>query len=219
MGLGERKEIEFHAKRLGEFIAHVRNAVLKLGEDKSKFRVYLVAHSMGGLVCRCYLQNPKIPALPGSDKIKDKDIAKQNMMRKGVDKLFTYATPHGGIEFRKGFGWVEGLRDFLDINNSGNFGEKKMKKFLGLKTGEKNLNTLNGKYPPERVFSLIGTDSRDYGAAGGMSRRSVGSLSDGLVQIENASVLGSPRAFIHRSHSGHYGIVNSEFYLEKSALM
>ena len=210
MGLGERKEIEFHAKRLGEFIAHVRNAVLKPGEDKSKFRVYLVAHSMGGLVCRCYLQNPKIPALPGSDKIKDKDIAKQNMMRKGVDKLFTYATPHGGIEFRKGFGWVEGLRDFLDINNSGNFGEKKMKKFLGLKSGEKNLNTLNGKYPCERVFSLIGTDSRDYGAAGGMSRRSVGSLSDGLVQIENASVLGSPRAFIHRSHSGHYGIVNSE---------
>jgi alpha-beta hydrolase superfamily lysophospholipase len=24
-----------------------------------KFRVYLVAHSMGGLVCRAFLQNPK----------------------------------------------------------------------------------------------------------------------------------------------------------------
>ena len=35
-------------------------------------------------------------------------------------------------------------------------------------------------------------------------------MSDGLVQIKNASVAGAPRAFVHRSHSGHYGIVNSE---------
>jgi hypothetical protein len=35
-------------------------------------------------------------------------------------------------------------------------------------------------------------------------------MSDGLVQIGNATVKGSPRAFVHRSHSGHYGIVNSE---------
>jgi hypothetical protein len=30
------------------------------------------------------------------------------------------------------------------------------------------------------------------------------------VQIKNASVEKTPRAFVHRSHSGHYGIVNSE---------
>ena len=51
---------------------------------------------MGGLVCRCYLQNRDIPDLEGK---KSRDWTK-----KGVDKLFTYATPHGGIEFRKGFG-------------------------------------------------------------------------------------------------------------------
>jgi hypothetical protein len=47
----------------------------------------------------------------------------------------------------------------------------------------------------------------------------VGDASDGLVRIENATTHGpgpdgkdvtSPRAFVHRSHSGHYGIVNSE---------
>jgi hypothetical protein len=38
----------------------------------------------------------------------------------------------------------------------------------------------------------------------------VGAHSDGLVQIENAYVKGSPRAYVHRSHSGRYGIVNSE---------
>jgi hypothetical protein len=47
----------------------------------------------------------------------------------------------------------------------------------------------------------------------------VGESSDGLVRIDNATTHGpdahgndvtSPRAFVHRSHSGHYGIVNSE---------
>ena len=35
-------------------------------------------------------------------------------------------------------------------------------------------------------------------------------MSDGLVRIENAAVRGAPRAFVHRSHSGNRGIVNSE---------
>jgi hypothetical protein len=44
----------------------------------------------------------------------------------------------------------------------------------------------------------------------GLSRTLVGPQSDGLVQIENASVHRSHRAYIHRSHSGRYGMVNSE---------
>ena len=55
--------------------------------------------------------------------------------------------------------------------------------------------------------------------AGGLSAWAAGDASDGLVRIENATTHGpgadgkdvsSPRAFVHRSHSGHYGIVNSE---------
>jgi hypothetical protein len=54
---------------------------------------------------------------------------------------------------------------------------------------------------------------------GGLSSWAAGDASDGLVRIENATTHGpgpdgndvsSPRAFVHRSHSGHYGIVNSE---------
>ena len=126
-----------------------------------------------------------------------------------MDKVFTYGTPHGGIEFRRGLGWLEGLRDFLDPNNAGNFGPRRMREFLGLPDTEP-LDSLNGRFPAERVFCLVGTDSRDYGAALGLSRRAAGPLSDGLVQIRNASVRGAPRAFVHRSHSGHYGLVNSE---------
>ncbi len=202
-GEGNRKEIEFHAKKLCEFLLHVRHAVLDKNENPEHFRAYLVAHSMGGLICRCYLQHPEIPDLGGDGK------ASGDWRKKGVDKLFTYGTPHGGVEFRRGLGWAEGLRDFFDPNNAGNFGPKRMREFLGLPENMP-INSLNGHYPEERICCLIGTDSRDYGAAGGLAKRAVGPLSDGLVQIKNASVLGAPRAFVHRSHSGYYGLVNSE---------
>ncbi len=200
-GEGKRQEIEFHARKLREFLLHVRGSVLDTGEDVEHFRVHLVAHSMGGLICRCYLQNPEIQDLEGKTSA--------DWCKKGVDKLFTYGTPHGGIEFRRGLGWAEGLRDFLDPNNAGNFGSRRMREFLGL-PDDIPLSSLNGCYPKERVFCLIGTDSRDYGAAGGLAKRAVGPLSDGLVQSRNASVEGAPRAFVHRSHSGYYGLVNSE---------
>lgn len=192
---GERKEIEFHAEKLRQFILHIKKATGQ--EDNKDFRVYLVAHSMGGLVCRCYLQNDKIPNLEGNHS--------RDWTKKGVDKLFTYATPHGGIEFRKGFGWLEGLRDFLAINNSDNFGENRMQEILSLDQNTP-LHSLNNRFPPERVFCLVGTNSQDYGLA----KKVVGPKSDGLVQIENAYVNESARAYTFRSHSGAYGIVNSE---------
>ena len=84
-----------------------------------------------------------------------------------------------------------------------------MREFLGL-SPRTPLNSLFGRFPSERVFCLVGTDSRDYDAAAGLSKRLVGPLSDGLVKIKNATVLGAARAHIHRSHSGPYGLVNSE---------
>jgi hypothetical protein len=75
-------------------------------------------------------------------------------------------------------------------------------------------------FPPERIFNLVGTNPSDYRVLGGLSAWAVGDASDGLVRIEDATTHGpsgpdardvaSPRAFVHRSHSGHYGIVNSE---------
>ena len=206
-GDGKRREIEFHARKLSEFLRHVREAVRDPGEDPGKhrkrFRAYLVAHSMGGLISRCYLQNPNIPDIDGLNEEAKK------ASNKGVDKVFTYGTPHRGITFRRGLGWLEGMRDFIDPNNAGNFGPERMREFLALPEAAP-LHSLNGWFPPERVFCLVGTDARDYGAAAGLSKHAVGPLSDGLVQIKNASVLGAPRAFVHRSHSGYYGLVNSE---------
>ena len=202
-GDGNRKEIEFHAKKLSEFLRHVRTAVLETGEHERRFCVHLVAHSMGGLICRCYLQNPEIPDIDG------RTGDEKTEQTTGVDKVFTYGTPHGGIEFRHGLGWVDGLRDFFDPNNAGNFGPKRMREFLALPEQD-DLRSLNGHFPEERFFCLVGTDARDYGAVAGLAKRAVGPLSDGLVQIRNASVQNAPRAFVYRSHSGHYGLVNSE---------
>jgi hypothetical protein len=75
-------------------------------------------------------------------------------------------------------------------------------------------------FPAERVFNVVGTNPADYLVLKGLSSWAVGDASDGLVRIDNATTFGihtatnerveSPRAFVHRSHSGQYGVVNSE---------
>lgn len=79
-------------------------------------RVHLVAHSMGGLVCRCLLQK----VLPERrEKPTDR-----------VAKFFTYGTPHGGITFDFGFGLLERLRDEIGINGAEIFGPDRMYQYL-----------------------------------------------------------------------------------------
>lgn len=191
-GTGEKIPITHYAGELHKLILQVRQQVT--GGDPAlmkAFRVYLVAHSMGGLICRTFLQNPQV----GTDE--SKSI---------VDKVYTYATPHNGIDVRV-IGNVPALwfENWVDTFNR----DVMAKKFFLLESSDR-VDTLDGKYPPDRFFCLVGTDAADYPAASGWSSRLVGPLSDGLVRIENASVQSAPRAFVHRSHSGDYGIVNSE---------
>ncbi|MFB7595239.1 esterase/lipase family protein [Streptomyces sp. NPDC056160] len=177
--------------------------------DKSKApRVHLVAHSMGGLVCRCLIQKV-LPDL-GLDPA---DY---------VDKLFTYGTPHGGIAFDVGFGVLEKLRDVTGIDGAEIFGPERMYAYLTPKTltdpdgppakWDSRAMPGNGpsSFPHARVFCLVGTDPTDYDVAHGLSAATVGPRSDGLVQIDNAYVPGTHQAYVHRSHSGSYGLVNSE---------
>lgn len=170
-------------------------------------RVHLVAHSMGGLICRCLLQ--KIIPDEGGDP---GDF---------VEKLFTYGTPHGGIAFDVGFGTLEHLRDALDIEGADIFGPRRMYEYLTPAAQQdpggppenwpaREMPDTPGSFPRERIMCLVGTDPADYDVALGLSADTVGARSDGLVQIENAYVPGAHRAYVHRSHSGRYGLVNSE---------
>lgn len=189
-GDGRAPSILEAAKELRQLIAQVRDQIA--GEDEAArrdFRVYLVAHSMGGLICRCLLQNAEL---------RDSEEARL------VDKVFTYAAPHNGIEMA-GVN-VPGILGIWNINN---FNRGRMADFLSVSEGEA-VNALNGHFDPNRFFCLVGTNHKDYDTAGGLSRRLAGEMSDGLVRINNAVVAGTPRAFVHRSHSGPFGIVNSE---------
>ncbi len=86
LGSGTTPTMEQFATNLGELVMRVRDLVCQEPANQltpKQFRCYLVAHSMGGLVCRAFLQNPAL----------DPKHARQY-----VDKFFTYATPHNGID-------------------------------------------------------------------------------------------------------------------------
>lgn len=205
-GSGETPPIQHFGKGLDELILRLRNKVCENPANEvtpEEFRCYLVAHSMGGLVCRAFLHGKdKTGQQLGSDEA-----------RKCVDKFFTYATPHNGIDLRIVRN-VPGWASFGDVNN---FNRGRMAEYLDVPAGD-DVSIVH-KFPPERVFNLVGTNPSDYRTLGGISAWAAGEASDGLVAIPNATTHGpgangadvsSPRAFVHRSHSGHYGIVNSE---------
>ena len=186
---GNRSDIEAYAAGLGDLIVRVRELVC--GDDTARrraFRVHLVAHSMGGLICRCLLQNPRI----GTDAA-----------RAAVDRVFTYATPHNGIDLAV----IGNVPGFFSVNNADNFNRERMAGYLDLAESPDRVDDLAGRFDADRFFCLVGTDDRDYENP---VRRLVGPMSDGLVRIANATVRRAPRAFVHRSHSGTLGIVNSE---------
>lgn len=176
-------------------------------------KVFLVAHSMGGLICRSLLQRVIPESLAGDDGGIDPAAG-----AKYVARVFTYATPHGGIKFAVGFGLLERLRDATRIQGADIFGPDRMYEYLTPPALRRTLTRENfhatempeDGFPLGNLFCLVGSNPEDYDVALGLSSKAVGARSDGLVQIDNAAVKGAVVAVVHRSHSGRYGIVNSE---------
>jgi hypothetical protein len=216
LGVGLKPSMERFAKGLGDLILALRERIYPEGaattiseQEKAagklayeNFRVYLVAHSMGGLVCRAFLQNPK--------------FASDEVVRL-VDKVFTYATPHNGIDITL-LGNVPG---WLKLYSLSTFNRDEIAESLALGAADRDGESVDmlTRFSPKRVFNLVGTNPADYKVAAGLSSVAAGEASDGLVRIKNATTRGrdrtgkieaSPHAFVHRSHSGYFGIVNSE---------
>jgi pimeloyl-ACP methyl ester carboxylesterase len=180
------------------------NLITLIREKTDADKVYLVAHSMGGLVARCMIQ--KISQMTdenGNPRIRAHDL---------VQKFFTYATPHGGIDFdisvldwaMEAFG-PAGADIFAPdrmygyLTKDANWGDQAPQGWDPQVIDEKI-------FDPKNIFCLVGTNPADYG----VPREAVGPKSDGLVKIDKAYVRQANRAFVHRSHSGRYGEVNSE---------
>ncbi len=190
-------DIGTSAQGLVSFISLVRS------KTSGNPRVNLVAHSMGGLICRTALQR----LMPDPQE--------------AVSKLCTAGTPHGGIDPQLGGGIGGWLMDKFGPDGSNIFSPDHMREYMlpagapadaGVdpRTGQWDPRRMVGPFPASRVLSIVGTDSADYAVANGLSTVVMGVQSDGLVAIRNAYVVGSARAYVHRSHSGRYGLINSE---------
>ncbi|EER60549.1 conserved hypothetical protein [Acidovorax delafieldii 2AN] len=219
LGNGKSRSIDEYARELGALIATVRRLVrpralaINPSYRDTEFRCYLVAHSMGGLVVRALLQN-------AANEVTQIDFAGRiepaAPVRGCVAKVFTYATPHNGIEFA-GLNVPEFLGDVSKFNRD------TMRQYLDTVPigGKVNYLPPGIQPPPTHWFTMVGTNRLDYEVAHGASRTFVGRGSDGLVRIDNATlwyqdppgetgrVLPVACAYAYRSHSGAFGIVNS----------
>ena len=209
------RSIEDHAEELRALVceiipARLRACKVDLGANLKHYKVILIAHSMGGLVCRTLIQN----LLP----------RRKENPKDWVHRFITIGTPHKGIELGR-------IPDFMErfVLRKANpfdaniFEEKRMRQYLKLPSDydPHSLGPSDSPYafPVKRCLCLIGSDYESYGAV----QHLTGSFSDGLVKQDRAYVVaGKPDAKgkyaseqksywanVHRAHSGRRGIVNS----------
>lgn len=201
---GKVRTIDQHAQNLWDLInGEIRTEFQQLNVPMNNFKVILIAHSMGGLVCRTLIQ-----CLLPKARIDPKTV---------IHRLATIATPHGGVEL----GAIpDAFQNFVvntfNPDGMGIFKSPMMRKYLDLEkkdAGGKYLYDLNSlgdplsrnAFPVRRCFCLIGSDHKDYGVV----QQVTGGYSDGLVKQNLAFIQGAFTANVHRSHSGYRGIVNS----------
>jgi hypothetical protein len=194
---GKVRNIIEHAEDLYELICEripreLKLANVDLGPNDEDYKVIIIAHSMGGLVSRCLIQNIL--------------ASKKEKAERWIHRFVTIGTPHGGIE-------LSAVPDFLEdlVISKGNalngaiFKRESMVKYLKLPSQTADLQKLSGTFPEGRCLCIIGSDHESYSVV----RKATGSHSDGLVKQSNAYIKGAYWANVHRAHSGRRGIVNS----------
>lgn len=227
---GQAREIKDHGEELRalimEGIPDKLRSFVDLGANDADYKVILIAHSMGGLVCRALIQN----LMP----------SKKQDPKRWIHRFVTMGTPHGGIELGRIPDVAERLAaENLNPVNSGLFYPKQMRSYLKLdetdnegeftydvhSLGLQPTKREKAGFPVGRCLCIIGSNYREYTAVKWVT----GDHSDGLVKQSRAYCVGGPVpeagpgnenpeyppsrvaffANIHRAHSGRVGIVNS----------
>ena len=209
------RSIEEHAEDLRKMVCDTIPAELEengvdLGPNRSKYKIILLAHSMGGLVCRTLIQN----LLP----------EKKEDPKRWIHRLVTMGTPHRGIDLGRIPNIIEDpLTTLLNPFDAAIFKEPRMREYLKLPKNCEvhSLGPVDARsFSVKRCFCLIGSDYSSYNVV----RQVTGNHSDGLVKQDHAYLVAGPRppkdqdypddrvcfwANVHRAHSGRRGIVNS----------
>jgi hypothetical protein len=228
------RSIEDHAEDLYTLVCEtiperLRAAGVDLGKNNEDYRVILIAHSMGGLVCRTLIQN-LLPAtkcpFPLEERKHEHDKHPHDRdPKQWIYRLVTMGTPHKGIDLGRIPDLIENfVTSRLNPFDANIFAEERMREYLKLeKTDE--VHSLGDPaaeraFPVKRCLCIIGSDYRSYG----VTKDLTGSFSDGLVKQDHAYIVAGPnpgknvdypndrRSFwanVHRAHSGNRGIVNS----------
>lgn len=231
------RKMEDHAEDLIKFIfIHIPKQLINHGiavsELNQRYKVILLAHSMGGLVCRAVIQSyfsdfPKLEkVLKGESPLDLVNFKKPSQI---VHRLITMGSPHKGIDFGNIPDIIEdSLVKLFNPYDSNIFKEERMRQYLNLEHKVVrsrdfiyDLHSLGkADFPVKRCLCIIGSDHGSYSIV----KNFTGGFSDGLVKQSHAYMVSGPKptrgekysednvawyANVHRAHSGICGIVNS----------
>jgi len=193
---GKIRSIEMHAEDLAKLVLVdiplklQQSGVVNVGTD---YKFILIAHSMGGLVCRTLIQNILQDSGDGLRKKYPESILGP-LLDRPLDlifKLVTIGTPHKGIELGNVPDIIEKtVVSLLNPFDSSIFQEKRMREYLKLPDKDFEVNSLgNSGFPIKRCLCVIGSDYNAYGAV----KHATGGFSDGLVKQDRAYIVDGPR--------------------------
>lgn len=202
------RAIEDHATEVCELIANIRIRMEELDVDTSNFKVILLAHSMGGLVCRALIQKWWREYALAKNKGENAKIDPDP--KNIIHRFVTMGTPHRGIDLGAVPDFVENtIVTKFNPGGSSIFKDERMREYLDLgelknppKKGKPkttpnpedylyDVHSLGARdrFPIKRCLCLIGSDWNSYGAV----RKLTGGVSDGLVKQSRAYLVTGPR--------------------------
>lgn len=196
--LDDRK-FEVYGKALVRLINFIQDLAVHKSKSKTKPKVNIIAHSMGGLLVREAVQI----SYPAINVEADEHI----------NKIITLGTPHQGISFQFLKNWIH-----IDAENEiEHFNPESQK-------DEKNENVASFKqfqqhFPLDRLLTVVGTNYRTYNMGFSSLANHLLSVSgefgpnynrsDGLVKQAYAQIPGAPRTFVHKCHGGFDSLVTA----------